>query len=272
MEFTVEQWDGLKKHCDSRGIDFLCSPFSKYAVDLLSNIGMTRWKIGSGEVINKELLDHVRTKKCEHIYVSTGMLTSEEVNELYAYMEGYNLEWTMMHCTSMYPAPLEKLNLGRIKNYQDKYKCPIGYSDHSANINAAITSIGYGITAYEGHIVLKRTQYGPDSSSSLTVDEFKKLREFKDDYEKLKETEHKGNIDEKDININRELFSKSLCLKESQKAGTIIEETMLTLKKPGNGIRKEKIGMVVGRRLRKDWPHDRILRMDPLEQMRKGSC
>ena len=44
MEFTVEQWDGLKKHCDSRGIDFLCSPFSKYAVDLLSNIGMTRWK------------------------------------------------------------------------------------------------------------------------------------------------------------------------------------------------------------------------------------
>ena len=149
------------------------------------------------------------------------------------------------------------------KNYQDKYKCPIGYSDHSANINAAITSIGYGITAYEGHIVLKRTQYGPDSSSSLTVDEFKKLREFKDDYEKLKETEHKGNIDEKDININRELFSKSLCLKES-KAGTIIEETMLTLKKPGNGIRKEN--RYGGRKtLRKDWPHDRILRMDSLE-------
>ena len=226
---------------------------------------MTKWKIGSGEVINKDLLEHVRTKKCEHIYVSTGMLTSKEVDELYAYMVDRDYGWTMMHCTSMYPAPLEKLNLDRIKDYQDRYECPIGYSDHSANINAAITSIGYGITAYEGHIVLKRTQYGPDSSSSLTVDEFKRLREFKDDYEKLKGTEHKDNKSEKDININRELFSKSLCLKESQKAGTIIEEKMLTLKKPGTGIRKEEIGMVVGRRLRKDWPHDRILRMDSLE-------
>ena len=91
------------------------------------------------------------------------------------------------------------------------------------------------------------------------------MREFKDDYEKLKGNEHKNDIDVTDININRELFSKSLCLKESQKAGTMIEEKMLTLKKPGNGIRKEEIGMVVGRRLRKDWPHDRILRMDSLE-------
>ena len=175
----------------------MCSPFSLYAVDILARIGLVNWKIGSGEAIDREIIDNIRKKECDHIFISAGMLRTDEIVTLNTYMIETGLDWTLMHCTSQYPAPISKVNLGRIKEYQSKYGENIGYSDHSANINVAITAITLDINAYEGHIVFDRNQYGPDSSSSLTIKEFKRLREFRDDYMTLKNTTTKVNENDK---------------------------------------------------------------------------
>ena len=112
-------------------------------------------------------------------------------------------------------APINKVNLGRIKEYQSKYGKNIGYSDHSANINVAITAITLDINAYEGHIVFDRNQYGPDSSSSLTIKEFKRLREFRDDYMTLKNTSTKVNEND-NKSQKQKAFLKSIPQEESK--------------------------------------------------------
>ena len=265
MEFTPDQWRSLLKHCEEKSIDFVCSPFSEYAVDLLSSIGQTIWKIGSGEIIDKALLNRILMKKCDHIYISCGMLLKNEIEELTRFMQSKKRNWTLMHCTSLYPAPIDKIGINIIDEWTSKYNVNVGYSDHSSNLNVAMAAIAKEIDAYEGHIVFDKRQYGPDTSSSLTLDDFKKLVVFRDTIDELRiHPVDKDQLDDK-ILVNRRLFTKSLALKADLKKGTCIEKGMLTIKKPGGGISPEDINSVVGKRIKKDWTHDRILHWELFE-------
>ena len=265
MEFTPEQWERLFKHCIDKNIDFICSPFSEYAVDLLSSIGQTIWKLGSGEIIEKSLLRSILKKKSEHLYISTGMLLNSETDDLVKYMKKQNKEWTLMHCTSLYPAPIDKIGLNIIDEWKTKYDVNIGYSDHSSNINVAMTAVAKEIDAYEGHIIFDKRLYGPDASSSLTIKDFQKLVQFRNTFDELKiHTVSKDQLDDK-ISFNRKLFTKSLALKRDIKKDTYIEEEMITLKKPGGGISKREISEIVGKKINRDWVHDRILNWDLFE-------
>ena len=199
------------------------------------------------------------------MYISTGMLLNSETDDLVKYMKKQNKEWTLMHCTSLYPAPIDKIGLNIIDEWKTKYDVNIGYSDHSSNINVAMTAVAKEIDAYEGHIIFDKRLYGPDASSSLTIKDFQKLVQFRNTFDELKiHTVSKDQLDDK-ISFNRKLFTKSLALKRDIKKDTYIEEEMITLKKPGGGISKREISEIVGKKINRDWGHDRILNWELFE-------
>src|ERR1700722_2012299 len=110
MEFTEEQWLGLKRHADDKGIEFLSPTFSVQAAEMLRRIGVRAWKVASGEMTNSQLFDYLLETRLP-ILLSSGMNTIEEVDVAVASMEGAGLPLAVSQCTSMYPCPAEKVGL-----------------------------------------------------------------------------------------------------------------------------------------------------------------
>ena len=132
-------------------------------------------------------------------------------------------------------------------------------SDHSANVNTGIAAVSLNANIFEAHAVFDRRQYGPDSSSSLTIDEFKQIVEYNSDFNKLMNPAiDKNNLDEL-LTSTKSLFSKSVTLTQDMPKGTILTIEMLSLKKPAGGINPEDIESVVGKQLTIDWPSNKIL-------------
>ena len=107
MEFTEEQWHGLKQHADERGIQFLSSPFSIEAVDLLTRVGVAAWKVASGEVSNTPMLERMLATGLPML-LSSGMSPLHELDAAVALVQHQEVPLTVLQCTSAYPCPPEK--------------------------------------------------------------------------------------------------------------------------------------------------------------------
>ncbi|WP_371815959.1 N-acetylneuraminate synthase family protein [Flavobacterium sp. CS20] len=134
MSFTKEQWKGLKQHCDDAGIEFMASPFSNAAVDWLEELGVKRYKIGSGEVNNLLMLQKIaQTQK--PVILSSGMSSFEELDESVQFLKNQNIEVSVLQCTTAYPTPPEAYGLNVIKELQSRYQVKVGFSDHSGKVS-----------------------------------------------------------------------------------------------------------------------------------------
>src|SRR5262245_48088742 len=128
MEFTEEQWRGLKQHAEERGLLFLSSPFSSAAVQLLERLDVAAWKVASGEVSNVLLLDEmVRTNK--PVLLSSGMSNLAELDRAVELVRDARVPVAVLQCTSLYPCPPEKVGLEQLAAYRQRYQCPVGLSD-----------------------------------------------------------------------------------------------------------------------------------------------
>ncbi|ABZ93378.1 N-acetyl neuraminic (sialic) acid synthetase [Leptospira biflexa serovar Patoc strain 'Patoc 1 (Ames)'] len=158
------------------GLDFFSTPLCDSAVDLLSNLNVPIFKIASGDIVNLPLLNKViQTKK--PIIVSTGAALPEEVIRAISKFQKENAEVCLLHCVSMYPTPLDKVNLQSIPYYLDTTDYVIGFSDHSDGTLASSLAIGLGAVVIEKHFTLDRNLEGPDHSISMDPVSFKKLAE-----------------------------------------------------------------------------------------------
>ena len=206
MEFTEDQWIQLAKHAESRGIDFISSPFSAEAVHLLTRVGVPAWKIGSGESLGTSLLELVMETKLP-ILVSTGMSTWKEIEDLNDTLSVHN-DFALFHCTSMYPTKLEMVGLNNIEKMKKNLLCPIGLSDHSGTIYPAVAALSRGIQILELHTTFDKRQYGFDVSSSITFDELSQIKDFRDAFEIM----DKNPTDKDSLSItlskNRKIFQK----------------------------------------------------------------
>src|SRR5271169_2146478 len=133
MEFTEEQWLGLKRHSEEKGLAFLSSPFSIEAAKMLQRIGVRAWKVASGEISNTPLFDFIIDTRLP-VMLSTGMSTIEETDMAVARIQGAGISVAVSQCTSMYPCPAEKIGLNMIPYYRQRYGCAVGLSDHSGTI------------------------------------------------------------------------------------------------------------------------------------------
>jgi N,N'-diacetyllegionaminate synthase len=250
MEFTEEQWLGLKRHADEKGIEFLSSPFSIEAAKMLQRIGVRAWKIASGEVSNTPLFDFIIDTRLP-VMLSTGMSTIEETDVAVARIQGAGIPVAVSQCTSMYPCPPEKIGLNMIPYYRQRYGCAVGLSDHSGTIFPGLAAATLGIELLEVHAVLSRECFGPDVVASITSAELKTLVEGIRYIERMRT--HTVDKDEIAVEMGplRDLFTKSIVVELDLPVGAVLTPECLTLKKPGTGMPADRLPSMIGRRLRR---------------------
>jgi N-acetylneuraminate synthase len=249
MSFSLEQWKGIKQHCDTLGLDFLCSPFSNLAVDWLEEIGVKQYKIGSGEVTNFLILEKI-AKTGKPVILSSGMSSYVELDKTVEFLKERKVDFSILQCTTAYPTMPEQYGLNVIQELKERYKVPIGFSDHSAKMETCIAATALGASILEFHVVFDRQLFGPDSKASLTISETKDLVLAV----KNVATALSNPIDKNDntgFSELKQIFEKSLAVnKKLPKDHTLTFED-LEAKKPKNyGILASKYQKVIGRKLK----------------------
>lgn len=251
MEFALEEWKLLKQRCDEKGVEFLASPFSNSAVDLLEELGVKRYKIGSGEVSNFLLLEKI-AQTGKPLILSSGMSSFDELDQTAEFLTKRNIKFSILQCTTAYPTKPEDYGLNIINELKERYKVAIGYSDHSAKIETCIAATALGAEILEFHAVFDRRSFGPDASSSLEIDEIKNLVGAV----KNIETSLQHPFDKSDnsrFSDLKSIFEKSLAVNKSLPAGHKLSFEDLEAKKPkGYGIEASHFEEVLGKELKED--------------------
>jgi N,N'-diacetyllegionaminate synthase len=267
MEFTEPQWGGLKQHCDDLGLLFLSSPFSVEAVTLLTRVGVSAWKVASGEVGTLQMLERMAATGLP-VMLSTGMSPLKEIDKAVGLIQRHNLPLAVMQCTSSYPCPPEKVGLNMIPFFRDRYDCAVGLSDHSATIFSGLAAAVLGADVLEVHVTLSREMFGPDVCASITTSELRQLVEgVKFIGKALAHPVDKELLAEEALPL-RELFTKSVVAGADLPAGTVLQEEHLRLKKPGTGIPAHRIAQLIGTRLVRKVNADELIKEKDLEGLR----
>lgn len=265
MEFTPEQWHGLRQHCRERGVAFLSSPFSMAAVELLATVGVAGWKVASGEVSNLPMLRRMAASGLPML-LSSGLSDLAELDAAVETIRQARAPLAVLQCTTSYPCPPEAIGLNLLEAYRRRYGCAVGLSDHSATIYAGLAAATLGAQVVEVHVTLSRQCFGPDVRASLLPDELRQLVQGTAFIERMarhpaeKETLAPGVLE------LRRLFTKSIVLRDDLPAGTVLEERHLALKKPGSGLPARRLEEVVGRRLIHRVARDSLLSLDDLAE------
>lgn len=265
MEFSREQWAGLAEHAHDRALEFISSPFSNEAVDLLKNLGVRVWKIGSGEALSSQLLDAVVCAGGP-VLLSTGMSSWQEIDRLTASLNASESEYALLQCTSKYPTPISEVGLNVMHEMHQRYKCPVGLSDHTGTPFPALAAIAQGCDILELHVVFDRRMFGPDVCASVTFDEFSLIRRARDSIVEMLDNPVDKDLMAHTMGQMRATFGKSVALVRPLPAGTVLERSMLTLKKPATGIPAANLNNLIGRRLAKDVMHNRLMRWEDLQE------
>lgn len=249
MGFTLEQWKGIKQHCDEVGLEFMSSPFSQAAVDILEEVGVKRYKIGSGEVNNFLLLEKI-CQIGKPIILSSGMSSFEELDKAINFIEKKGNHLSILQCTTAYPTSYDRLGLNVISELKNRYpKHKIGLSEHTSEIYAAIAGVALGAEILEFHAVFDKRIFGPDSKSSLTIDQITELvKGVRAIEESLNNPINKNDISEyKNL---KGIFEKSLAVNKHLGVGHILSFDDLEAKKPADmGIKASLFQSVIGKKL-----------------------
>lgn len=263
MEFTSGQWALLKEHAESRGLLFLSSPFSIEAVDLLENIGMSVWKIASGEVNNFQLLERI-VDTGKPIILSSGMSDWKELDEAVDLVKKNGNPLAVLQCTTSYPCPADKIGLNLLDVIRTRYECHVGLSDHSGKIYAGLAAAALGAEVLEVHVTLSREMFGPDVPSSLTAVELQQLVEGVRFIEEIMGNPIQKESMADELEPLRKIFTKSIYCSSFLPAGTILGAEHLRLKKPGRGLPATLLPEVIGKRLRRSLQADELLLLEDI--------
>ncbi len=264
MEFPEAAWVGLRAHAHDLGLEFLSSPFSLEAVELLRRVGVDAWKVASGEVGNAPLLDAMLADGRPMI-LSSGMSDLAELDAAVARVRAAGAPLTVLQCTSEYPTPPERIGLNVMAQLRERYGCDVGLSDHSGTVWAGVAAAALGATMLEVHVTFSRQAFGPDVPASVTVDELADLVAGV----RFVGTALDHPVDKDglaaDLAPVRGLFTRSVVARADLAAGTVLTGDHLAAKKPGTGIPAERLPALVGRRLARAVTVDQLLAEDDLE-------
>lgn len=235
---TFKEHKILKKLCEKLGVIFLSTPFSIQAVDLLSKIKVSAYKIGSGETNNYHYVEYILKKK-KPTLISTGTSSWQDLVKFEKKFRKYKKNIILMHCVSNYPTDLGKTNVGIINDIKNKLNFIPGYSDHSSQNFSSIASIVLGAKVIERHFTISRKLPGIDQSSSLEPSEFKELRNFIDNiYQTLG---NKKIVNKEAKNVISGFSQSIVTTKKIFKGEKLIPGKNIWYKRPGSGIPANKL-------------------------------
>ena len=253
--FSIEKQKILKKECEDLNIDYLCTPFSRIGADELQEIGIEVYKIGSGELTNLPLIEHVAKKKIPMI-VSTGMSTIEEITDTVNLIKKIGTPLALTHCTSVYPCPYKLSNIKVIKKLNKIFDIPVGLSDHTNTIFTSLGAVAHGACIIEKHFTLNKNAEGPDHASSIEPEELKNLvkgsnaifeangddKRIFDEEKQILAWARESVVSEKDIKIGEKFSLENTWVKRpSPKPGSIAAKDLNKVigKMAKNNIKKD---------------------------------
>ncbi len=259
MEFSEDQWLGLRGHAAQAGLAFVVSAFSLEAVELGARIGVDFWKIASGELGHRRLLDAIFGQP-EPVIISTGMSDWLEIAQVVDLARASQKSFALLQCDTQYPSPPEAWGLNVIDELRTRFSCPVGLSDHSGDIYAGLAAVALGATLLEVHLALSKEAFGPDVPASLTPAQLSTLSEGV--RQLVLARTHLIDKDKNALKLAevRAKFSRSVALRQPLPAGSILRPEHLTLKKPAGGFSEADLPALLGRTLASDLPADVLLR------------
>lgn len=253
FELSYDDLHELKNYCDSLKIDFLSSTFDIESARFLKDLGLTIFKIPSGEITNFPLLKEIGSYK-SRVILSTGMSFLGEIESALEVLTSAGTsrdDIVILHCNTEYPTPYEDVNLRALLTIRDAFKVQVGYSDHTLGIEVSIAAVALGAKVIEKHITVDKKLPGPDHKSSLEPWEFRELVKGIRNIEKaLGNGIKRPSMSE--LN-NLQIVRKSIVAKKFIRKGEIFSAENLTTKRPASGINPMRWNEVVGRVAKRDF-------------------
>lgn len=259
--FSLEQWQQIKAHCDNIQIEFISSPFSEMAVKWLDDIGVSRFKIPSGEVTNIPMLEAIN-KLSRPVILSSGMSNWSEIDQAVASLDKVDL--TLMQCTSQYPCPPENVGLNVLTEMKTRYKIPVGYSDHTQTNYAAFAAVSVGACCVEKHLTFSNAMYGSDAPLASEPYAFAEMVKGVRAITAIKS----NNVDKNDLSPYldmKTIFQKSVVAAQDLPAGTILSADMFAYKKPGSGVSAAQYASLIGKKTKNIISKDEFIQLTSLE-------
>lgn len=278
LELSRNVHEKLYSYCNRKNILFLSTPFDKESADFLGDLGVSMFKIPSGEITNKPLIKNIAQKR-KPIILSTGMSYLGEVERAIGWI---NDEWkkeprndiseftqkipqnflldaplTLLHCVSNYPAKPEETNLLAMKTMRVAFGLPVGYSDHTIGIEMAIAAVALGARVIEKHFTLDKNMDGPDHRASLEPYELKAMIEaIRNVEDAMGDGRKKPTKSEEET---KKIARKSVVAAKRIRKGDFFTSNNLAIKRPGTGLSPEEMDRVIGRHAHRDYEKDEVI-------------
>jgi len=259
---SLDQHHTLFEYCKKIGILYLCTPFSLKAAEELNEMGVSAFKIGSGEFTDIPTLKKIAAFG-KPMILSTGMSTDSEIEHTVKTLWSINEDIILMNCTSEYPPIYSDINLGNIRKMKKRYGLIVGHSDHTPDIYTSIAAVAQGAKLIEKHFILDKKQPGPDQS--VSIDSF--------DFYQLVQGVRKV---EQALGSNKQVFDREQSIRQWARRsvvsitnipkGTVITEDMVWTKRPGTGIPAKDLSKIVGKKTQVDIPKDHLIQWGELKK------
>lgn len=250
LELKREEFAKLFEHARRRGMIALSTPTDRAAADLLEGLGAEAYKIGSDDLVYPQLIDYV-ARKGRPMILSTGMAEPDDVERGVRTVEAAGGSLAVLHCVSLYPTPVEQVNLRRITALRAQYDTvPVGFSDHSFGVTAALGAVALGACIVEKHFTLDRDMPGPDHRFSADPAELTRLvAEIRGLEAMLGSPRPRLSAAEQEMAA---LAHRSIVAATDLPAGTVLAEGHFAFRRPGTGLAPHHAPSLLGRRLRRD--------------------
>ncbi len=250
----------LKRHSEERGLIFMSTPFDEGSADFLDDLGVSAFKMASGELTNHAFLAHVAAKR-KPMLVSTGMSDLDEVAAAVEVLG--STPFILMHCTSSYPAPPEAANLRVLATLARHFSVDVGYSDHTRGDETAIAAVALGACVVEKHLTLDRTLPGPDHGASSEPGELTTLiSRLRVAASALGDGIKRAQPCELEV---RRVARRSLFASRNLRAGELLTPKDLVARRPGDGVSPARLAGLIGKRLRRDLASGAMLAEEDVE-------
>lgn len=248
--YTPWEWQQtIMEECEKCGVDFLSTPFDKSAVDFLETMGVGAYKIASYEFNDIDLIEYTASKG-KPMIMSCGMANHSEIGEaIEACRRVGNENIIILKCTSEYPAKMEDMNIAMMPKIADEFGVLVGLSDHSAGSQVAEIAVAMGAKVVEKHVIMHRSDGGPDAGFSMEMSEFAEM------VKRIRQTEQimgDGEYKMLDSEAQSRGMRRSLYFVNNIKNGEIITEKDVRSIRPANGISTKYLKDIIGKKATRD--------------------
>ena len=259
LELDFDIHKKLINYCKEKDIMFLSTPFDHESIDLLNELQLQIFKIPSGEITNLPYLRHIGSLN-KIVFLSTGMSNLQEVGDaLTVLINSGTLKEniTVLHANTMYPTPMEDVNLNAMQTIHKEFGVAVGYSDHTLGIEVDIAAVAMGASIIEKHFTLDKAMEGPDHKASLEPEELKAMVSAIRNIEKALGSNEKILSPSEEVNIN--IVRKSIVASCPIRKGELLSEKNISTKRPGTGISPMKWDEIIGVVATKDYQADETI-------------